>query len=37
MGEWRAFVAASVQAIDADARSVRLVLEDTDRALLAAA
>ncbi len=37
VAEWRALVADSVQTIDADARSVRLVLDDSDRALLAAA
>jgi hypothetical protein len=35
--EWRALVASSVVSIESDASSVRLVLRDTDAALLAAA
>ena len=36
IAEWRALTAASVHAIDADATSVRLVLDDSDAALAAA-
>jgi hypothetical protein len=35
--EWRAFVASSVSAIETDATTVRLVLNDSEAALIAAA
>jgi anti-sigma-K factor RskA len=36
VGEWRALVASSVVSVDADATSVRLVLDPSDGALVAA-
>ena len=35
--EWRAFVASSVSAVEVDATTVRLVLNDSEAALIAAA
>jgi hypothetical protein len=37
IGEWRAFVASSVVTVDSAPRSVRLVLDDSPAALVAAA